>query len=214
MTVSIDQLAEQTLRRLGVAIIPAADRPPLSVSIPSATIATNALVELGVIAADETPAAADQALALAKVSQVQDSLVSQAIVSWASTGVPQAVAEEYTKMTAIMLASSFGKQADMGAYQTMEGRVRNYALVLTAQVQAVDAVMSIHQMMDAMGLVRWSVFDVPDGIGGAYVQRAAASLAPYFGKQPDAREDVDGLRQFARFTALPSSGAPTPVSYF
>ncbi|HXI78044.1 MAG TPA: hypothetical protein VNH21_12960, partial [Steroidobacteraceae bacterium] len=66
MAVSIATLGERALRRLGVAIIPAADRPALAAPVALAAIATNALLWLAIIAADETPSPADAALALAK----------------------------------------------------------------------------------------------------------------------------------------------------
>lgn len=215
MTVTIAALAERALRRLGVAIVPLADRPALETFVPAATIATNALIELGVIASDETPSAVDQALALAKVVQVQDSLASQAIVWWSNaSGIPRAIAEEVTKMAAAMLASSFGKAGDLGSYQALEARARNMALILSAQVVAEECVMAVHAQLDAMGLMRWSVFDIPDAVSEAYVMRAAAMLAPQFGKAVDPQANIESVRAFARFTALAASGAPTPADYY
>src|SRR5580765_6166114 len=112
MTATVATLGERALRRLGVAIVPVADRPALSVGIPAASLATGALVELGVIAADEAPAPADAALALSKVASVHDALVAQAVVPWALDAVPQSCSEEYIKLTANVMASSFGKPGD------------------------------------------------------------------------------------------------------
>lgn len=214
MTVSVDQLAEQTLRRLGIAIVPVADRSATSTIISQALLATHALQELGVIASDETPMALDQQIALEKVGAVQDSLSAQGIAFWPPNEVPFAISEEITKMTAIQVSTTFGKQGSLDAYKALEARVRNYSMIQKAPAVAVDAVMGVHQELDAMGLVRWTVFDIPDSAGSAYVMRAAASLAPYFGQQPNSKEEADGLKMMARYTALPSSGAPTPVVYF
>jgi hypothetical protein len=52
VTVSISTLAQQALRRLGVRIVPLADSPTLTEMVPAATIATNAMVELGVLNSD------------------------------------------------------------------------------------------------------------------------------------------------------------------
>jgi hypothetical protein len=71
VTVSIGTIAQQALRRLGVRVVPLDDSPTLTELVPAATIATNALVELGVIASDETPSVTDQALAVDKVASVR-----------------------------------------------------------------------------------------------------------------------------------------------
>ena len=56
--------------------------PTLTEMVPAATIATMALVELGVIASDEVPSPADQALALDKVASVFAALDAQGVVWW------------------------------------------------------------------------------------------------------------------------------------
>ena len=71
-----------------------------------------------------------QSLALSKLTQVQASLVSQANISWDNLGIPTAVAEEYTRLTAMALASSFGKEVDPKMVAVMEARVRRMAAVL------------------------------------------------------------------------------------
>ena len=48
MTVPVATIAEQALRRLGVAIVPVADRQMLNDMVPPATIAEAALRQLGV----------------------------------------------------------------------------------------------------------------------------------------------------------------------
>ena len=100
-------------------------------TVPQATIATAALTELGVIASDETPSATDQALAIDKVASVHGDLVDQGIALWDIAAIPRAVAEEYTKLTAAMSASSFGKAVDPAIVALLEGRVRAAAQVLT-----------------------------------------------------------------------------------
>jgi tagatose-1,6-bisphosphate aldolase non-catalytic subunit AgaZ/GatZ len=214
MTQSVQQLGEQALRLLGVAIVPVAERSAQGAAIAPSVVATRALAELGVIAADETPTPLDQQVALEKVSYVQDSLSSLGIASWSVAAIPSAISEEVTKMTAIQLATTFGKQGDVAAYKLQEARVRNYAMILRAPDMATDAVMTVHQQLDAMGLMRWSVFDIPDAVTDSYVTRAAALLAPAFGQKTDQQGDLAALRAVARFVALPASGAPTVGTYF
>src|SRR5690348_14004459 len=214
MSKTIAELGEAVLRRLGVAIVAAADRPPLTVTIPAATIATTALVELGVIAADETPAPADQTLALAKLSAMHDALVAQGNVSWALSAVPRAVSEEYAKLTALAMASSFGKPADPAMLGLLEGRVRKAAMLMDAPALAVDTVQSLHDTLAAQGRVRWSVFDIPAGVEDAYIMKAAANLAPYFGQPADKAEEIEAQRILAQAIALPTSGERTRAEYF
>jgi len=216
MSVSIATLGERALRRLGVAIVPIADRPMLvSKVVPVDIIATNALVELGVIAADETPAPLDQALALAKAVQVQASLAAQALVWWSDAeGVPMAVAEEYTRLTAMSCASAFGKQVDPQMLGLLEARVRRMALVLGAPDYANDAVQWVHDDLAARGKVRWSCIDIPPYAEEPYVWLAANRLAPLFDKDVNPNDDVAASIALARYVALPTSGEAVPVAYF
>ncbi len=214
MTATIATLGESALRRLGVAVVPVADRPALSVTVPAATIATNALIELGVIAADETPSTADAALALAKANAVHDSLVANANVSWDRDAVPQAVSEEYAKLTALFTASSYGKQADPAQLGMLEGRVRKFSLIQRAPALATAEVRGVHNDLAMRGLVRWTSQDIPDAVGDAYVMLAANLLAPQFGAQPNPRDDQAAMRALAQYIALPTSGERVRADYY
>ena len=139
---TVAQIADRVLRRLGIVVVPAADRPILNTSVSTATIATNALIELGVIAtgapplsqavvvttdaiatlalvklgviaSDETPLTADMTLAQAAVAAVHANLVAQGHVDWVATAITNAVSEEYASLTAMHLAPAFGKSADL-----------------------------------------------------------------------------------------------------
>jgi hypothetical protein len=211
---SIADLGERALRRIGVAIIPVADRPPLNAMVAPASVATSALVELGVIAADETPSASDQALALAKVQAVQASLAAQALVWWDDAGIPSALVEEYTKLAAQQMATSFGKAGDLQIYTAIEARVRHVALVLSAPDLATAAVQAVHDNLAARGLVRWTVFDIPPAAIDPYVALAAAALAPRFDQQADPNAVVAATRSLAQIIALPTSGERVQVEYF
>jgi hypothetical protein len=207
-------LGEQALRQLGVAVVPVADRPALTTQVAADTIATDALIALGVIASDETPSATDQALALAKLRAVQASLAAQALVWWPDTAVPQAVAGEYESLTAIHLASSFGKQADPNRIAALEARVKHIALVLSAPDTATAAVLDIHNELAATGRVRWTSEDIPRPAERAYVDLAANQLAPLFGAKADPASEISARRLLAQLIALPSSGERTQAEYF
>ena len=215
MAVTIATLGERALRRLGVTIVREADRPALTVQVPRAAIATAALVELGVIASDETPSVADQNLALAKLASVQAALTAQAYVSWADAEVPQAAAEEYVKLTALVMAPAFGKAAgDAALHAALEARVRKVAVVMGAPDLATEAVMNVHRDLTARGVARWTVFDVPDAVEAPYVLLAANQLAPQFGAQADPRDVVQAMRSLAQYVALPTSGEQVVGAYF
>ena len=211
---SVSELAERALRRLEVAIIPLADRPPLTVTIPAAVLATGALVELGVIASEEAPSETDQALAMAKLSAMHASLAANAGVWWTVDGVPEAVSEEYIKMTAVVLASSFGKQADPKLVSLLETRVRRIALVLSSPSIAVEAVVGVHQDLAMRGKARWTVFDIPPAVEDIYVYQAAYALAPVFGLKPSADDAKQAELMLARYIALPTSGERVMAEYF
>lgn len=210
---TISDLGERALRRIGVAIVPFADRPPLNAMVTPASVATAALfelgviasfdspplivavtpdsvataalVELGVIAADEIPAPADQALAMAKVAAVQASLAAQTLVSWDPTIIPTAAVEEYTKMTASMMASSFGKSADLQIYAELEARVRHVSLVFAAPEIATKAVQAVQDSLTAQALVWWDNTGIPSAVAEEYTKLAALQMAPTFGKAAD-----------------------------
>jgi hypothetical protein len=214
MTVSVSTIAERALRRLGVTVIPLDDSPTLTEMVPVATIATMALTELGVIASDETPSAADQALALDKVASVHAALDAQATVWWDGTAVPRAFVEEYTKLTANQAASSFGKQADPQVHALLEARVRKGAQAISGHDIAQEAVMAVHNNLAARDLVRWTSFDIPDIASQAYEAMAAYTMAPKFDLKGDADAATLAMRTIAQIVALPTSGERTPAEYF
>jgi hypothetical protein len=214
LATSVAAIGESALRRIGVAVVASADRPLLTVTVPVADVATRALVALAVIASDETPSASDQALAVSKVQAVHDSMVAQDFVSWASSAIPQAVANDYTMLTAMYLATAFGKTGDPAQVPVLEGRVRKMALLLGAGDLATAAVMDVHRNLAARGLVRWTVWDLPDAVADPYTMLAATQLAPEFGLPPIKGDDAAAYRALAQIIALPSSGQRVHAEFF
>ena len=214
MTTSVGTIAQQALRRLGVRVVPLDDSPTLTEMIPAATIATAALVELGVIASDETPIPSDQALMLDKVASVHASLDAQGAVWWTGDAIPRAFVEEYTKLTAAMAASSFGKPADPQIVAMLEARVRKGAMVLSSDAKAQEAVQAIHDDLVMRGIARWTSFDIPDPVGDQYAVLAADRLAPLFGMDTDPKDTALAMASINRYVSLPSSGIPVQVAYF
>lgn len=214
MTRSVATVAQQALRRLGVRVVPVGDSPTLTETVPAATIATQALVELGVIASDETPLASDQALMLDRVASVHASLDAQGSVFWTGNAIPRAFAEEYTKLTAAFGASAFGKAADPAVVKLLEGRVRAGVMVLSSDDNAMQAVQAIHDDLVSRGIARWSSLDIPEPVADAMVLMAAQRLAPLFGGQSNPQEARQGEVSIFRYVALPPSGEAMRGSYF
>jgi hypothetical protein len=182
--------------------------------VPVATIATMALVELGVIASDETPIPSDQALALDKVASVHAALDAQGVIWWDGTAVPRAFVEEFVKLTAGQMATSFGKASDPAALALLEARVRKGAMVLSADDNAVQAVMDVHNDLAMRGIARWSSADIPDAVGNSYVVLAADALAPLFERKTDPKDAALAMVAIFRYVALPTSGERVVVEYF
>ena len=213
MTMSVGTIAQKSLRRLGVRIVPLDDSPTLVEMVPFDTIATAALVELGVIASDETPIPSDQALMLDKVASVHAALDAQGVVWWQVGSVPRAFTEEYTKLVALFAATSFGKPAAPQEVALLEGRIRKGAMVLSADDNAQQAVQAIHDDLVMRGIARWSSLDIPDVVGEQYAILAADRLAGLF------EQDAPGgtpaaMAAIFRYVALPSSGETVATAYF
>jgi hypothetical protein len=214
MTVSIGTIAQQALRRLGVRIVPLDDSPTLTEMVSFDVIATAALVELGVIASDETPISSDQALMLDKVASVHAALDAQGVVWWPSGSVPRAFTEEYTKLTAAMAGSSFGKAIDPAMVALLEARVRKGVMVLSADTNAQEAVQAVHDDLVMRGIARWTSLDIPNALSDPYATLAADALAPLFGGDTDSNDTRDAMVAIYRYVALPSSGETVSTAYF
>ena len=214
MTVSVGTIAQKALRRLGVRVVPLDDSPTLTEMVLFATIATAALVELGVIASDETPIPSDQALMLDKVASVHAALDAQGVVWWAVGSVPRAFAEDYTKLVAAAAASSFGKAVDPAVVALLEARVRKGAMVLSADDNAQQAVQAVHDDLVMRGIARWTSLDIPDPVGEQYAVIAADRLAPLFGGDAGPNGTAAAMVAIYRYVALPSSGETVATAYF
>ena len=214
MTVSIGTIAQQALRRLGVRIVPLDDSPVLTETVATAIIATQALVELGVIAPDETPSQYDLDLTSDKLASVHAALDAQGVVWWTVYEIPRGFTEEYVKLTAAMSASSFGKTVDPTIVALLEGRIRKGAMVLSADDNANQAVQAVHDYLVMRGVARGTVFDIPDAVGNQYAVLAADRLAPLFGMETDPKDAALAMISIYRFVALPSSGETVAAAYF
>jgi hypothetical protein len=214
MTTSIGTIAQIALRRLGVRVVPLDDSPTLTEMVSFDVIAIGALIELGVIASDETPIPSDMDFMRDKVASVHAALDAQGIVWWPVGSVPRAFTEECTKLTAAMAGSSFGKAIDPAMVALLEARVRKGAMVLSADTNAQQAVQAVHDDLVMRGIARWTVQDIPDALSDPYATLAADALAPLFGGDTDPNDTRDAMVAIYRYIALPSSGETVSVAYF
>jgi hypothetical protein len=215
MTTSVGTIAQQALRRLGVRIVPLDDSPTLTEMVSFDVIAIGALIELGVIASDETPIDADMTYMRDKVASVHAALDAQGIVWWPVGSVPRAFVEEYTKLTAATAGSSFGKAIDPAMVALHEARIRKGAMVLSSDDNAQQAVQAVHDDLVMRGIARWTSLDIPTALGDPYVVLTCANLDPLFGLQTTDANDVrDAMVAIYRYVALPSSGETVSVAYF
>ena len=180
--VAMQLIADAALQAVGVTV-PAALQPPEPGVTTAADVATQALVELGVIALDEAPSATDQALVVDKVGSAHASLVGQGLATWdATAGIPVGVIEEYIKLTALLLAFSFGKTADPLLWAALETRVRKYSQVKQLQGPEILArVALVHDSLVADAGVSWANTAIPQAAFDEYVALTTAQIAPVFG---------------------------------
>ena len=162
------------------------DFPPLTEVVLNTTIATAALVELGVIASDEAASPSDEALAVDKVALVHGALVAKGIARWNLDNIPRGFTEEYTKLTAAWAASSFGKTVDPAIVALLEGRIQAGVIVLTNDLAFMgDLVTYVHNSLIAHGIAPWSINQIPRAFAEEYTKLTVAYAAASFGKQAD-----------------------------
>jgi hypothetical protein len=213
-TVTVEELAARALQALDIPV-PAASWPAISATVTVASIATNALVRLGVVASDETPLTADQTLAESQVTAVHETLVRRGLVTFAESAIPRSVSQDYSLLVAMMLATSFGRQADATQRPVIEARIGWSSLVQRAQALAEARVQAIHAGLVAAGLAGFANSAIWASVAEPIVQMLMVEIAPVFGKQADpgrlpqfeamVRRDALGRRAQADAVAIVTS---------
>lgn len=187
-TVTQADLASRALRAVGINPAPIGSGTATGITYTASALATAALEKLSVIASDEAPSATDQALALARVNDAHDILAGADFITWSAAAVPASVAEFYIVMAVQLLAPSFGKLANMDAFVQAQAMVRQQSLSgAFGQTIASGKVSEVHEQLNALGLVNWTIAAVPQAQAANYVALTAALLAPVFSYQQDAQ---------------------------
>jgi len=158
--------------------------------------------------------AIDAALVLDKLQSIYAALDAQGIVWWAGDAVPRAFVEEFIKLATAWCSASIERPTDLGSIAALEGRVRKGAMVISGDDWANAAVQAVHDDLVARGIARWTVHDIPEHVGEAYVLIATPRLAPLFGMAANMGEARQGEVAIFRYVALGSSGEPMVASYF
>jgi hypothetical protein len=184
VSVPVATIAARALQALGVTV-PAASRPAAPLTVSVDQVAANALYMLAVMASDEPASAPDQNFADAQVLSIHDGLVDRGLVSWSALAIPQAVYQEYSQLTALHLAPAFGKQGDPSQQPVLEARIQRIALVLQAQPLAEARVNTVHDSLVAQAFVSWPVSTIPQAVSEEYVSLVAMHLGPLFGTDTD-----------------------------
>lgn len=158
---------------------------------------------------------AGQTLAEAEVTAAHQTLNGLGYVTWTTSAIPEAAATHYATMAASRLAPALGKPADDAGYSSAISLIRQFVMAgATGQAMAEEKVRGVHSDLDARGLTRWTLNDIPDYIEEPYVMIAAARLAPEVGQPSLPGMSLEGERMIRRLIALSSSGTPVQAVYF
>lgn len=187
--VTVAVIAARVLRLLGANPISEADATANSGTTTVAAVATRALRRLNVVAADETPVTADTTLAEEKVTAVHEMLAATNLITWASSAIPNSVAEHYAIMAAHLIAPAFGQPQDAALFDAAFASVRSIALSGSAgQALAEAEVTAAHEFVRGMGFVTWATSAIPPSVASYYAEMAVARLSKAYGR--DIPEDA------------------------
>ena len=187
--ITVAVIAARVLRLLGANPISEADATANTGTTTVAAVATRALRRLNAVAADETPVTADTTLAEEKVTAVHEMLAATNLITWASSAIPNSVAEHYAIMAAHLAAPAFGQPTDAAMFDAAFASVRSIALSGSAgQALAEAEVTAAHEFVRGMGFVTWATSAIPPSVASYYAEMAAARLSKAYGR--DIPEDA------------------------
>lgn len=181
--------------------------------------------------------AAGQEAAEREVAAVHATVLGRGLADWPAERVPLAVADAYAVLAASRLLPRWGgalpasaaqaalQAASPGAAQAAEEALRRLVASRDAQALAEGKVVAVHAGLDARGIARWTLFDLPDWAEEPYVLMTAALLAtefravaPEFGQLADAGAATAAATAaelaLCRAAALPSLGGAVSLEAF
>ena len=182
--VTMQSIADAALQAVGVTV-PVAHQPPAAGTPATTTnIAGAALIELGVVASDETPSASDLTVALEQATSCTQRWWARGLHR-GSERHPDWLIEEYVKLAALV-RPPFGKTGDPALWPMLEARVRKYSQVHESQGAVILArVASVHDSLVSAGMASWASTAIPQAAFDEYVALTTAQIAPVFGVAVD-----------------------------
>lgn len=157
-----------------------------------------------------------QDIAKQKIVSVHEELNLSGLVTWTPDTIPAAYGESYVAMVTALLSRTYKPDENANkAYAGAMANVRRLAMGGPAgQALAVQKVLAVHYNLDARGLTRWTIYDLPDYAEEIYVFKAAVLLAPEVEMQAPPSWDMQAERSLYQITTLPSAGRPVQTDYF
>ena len=150
-------------------------------------VARQTLLKLGVIAPEETPSPADLLSAEGRVTNVHNQLAEMDYVTWSLYSIPSAYVEHYVTMACNLLGPQYGKPLAPELFIAAQETIRRIALSgARGQAFAEAKVVSVHEGLNAAGLVAWGVNQVPAAHAEDYAAMVATLLGPLFDHLQDA----------------------------
>lgn len=211
MPVTIDTLGQRVLRRLGLSLVPGAERDTLGAVVTLSEVARQALQvvgvnqapttanvgsvaqndlalrvlrRLGVVASDELPTADDLAVATDKVRDANQMASAMGVGSWTLDAIPEYAAEQIELMAANLAAATYGRSGDPALNATLLAEMRAMALGGTRGQQIAERkAAQAFAMVVSAGVADWASDMTPGYMAPALVQLTANLLAPVYGKE-------------------------------
>lgn len=135
-----------------------------------------------------------QAIAAEKVADVHEELNALGLVAWPISAVPAAQAEQYVDMAAARLAPIYKtlapEEITAGAarYTAAIGAIRRAGLLRGVQARAAVRVGLVHEELNALGLVTWTVDTIPAALSDLYTAMASSKMVAEGGKPMEPAE--------------------------
>ncbi|MGD0108363.1 MAG: hypothetical protein ABSC06_30640 [Rhodopila sp.] len=156
-----------------------------------------------------------QARAQDKVEAVQQEINALGLVTWTTAAIPAAVADPMAAMAAMQMGPEFGREMDPKLYAFHQSRIRLVSMGgPSGQALAEQKVMAAHYSLEARGLTRWTIYDLPVYAEEDLVLMAAVLLAPECGVKADPNWSELAERDLMRIVSLPSEREPVRATYF
>ena len=151
------------------------------------------------------------ARAVDRVRSAYDQLNAMGVVDFDISAIPASMVDAM----ADLVTASLKPASDVKDLQDTFKRVRLIAMSGPAGAKlAEQKVRSVHASLDARGMVRWSLYDLPDYAEEPYVLIAASWLAPEVDVKPDPTWEARAERDIRRYTTVRTQYEPVQASYF